>query len=217
MHLCCTGAFSHLPLHAAGDFDAGSGADGLFKHAVVSYTPTVTALLDARQSATTVRKDSARILLAAVQRGFQASPLACAIDEAQAIASVVPPNAIFSQEGNDSGAVFGHSRMQDVVDLLPQATILHMACHGFQNKKDSLASGFIMSDTVLTVNELLKLNLPNSHFAFLSACETAKADAVQPDQAVHLASTLLFAGFRSVIGTMWRVSRSHAQQEILTM
>jgi CHAT domain-containing protein len=40
-------------------------------------------------------------------------------------------------------------------------------------------------------------------FAFLSACETAKGDRSQPDQAVHLAASLLFCGFRSVIATMW--------------
>jgi CHAT domain-containing protein len=39
--------------------------------------------------------------------------------------------------------------------------------------------------------------------AFLSACETAKGDGKTPDEAMHLAASLLFAGFRGVVATMW--------------
>jgi CHAT domain-containing protein len=39
--------------------------------------------------------------------------------------------------------------------------------------------------------------------AFLSACETAKGDEKSPDEAMHLAATMIFAGFRGVIATMW--------------
>jgi CHAT domain-containing protein len=44
----------------------------------------------------------------------------------------------------------------------------------------------------------------NLSLAFLSACETAKGDNGTPDEAMHLAGVMLFAGFRSVIGTMWQ-------------
>jgi CHAT domain-containing protein len=39
--------------------------------------------------------------------------------------------------------------------------------------------------------------------AFLSACETAEDDKKVSDEAMHLAATLLFAGFRGVVATMW--------------
>jgi CHAT domain-containing protein len=42
--------------------------------------------------------------------------------------------------------------------------------------------------------------------AFLSACETAKGDEAVPDEALHLAATLMFAGFRAVVATMWSVA-----------
>jgi hypothetical protein len=48
----------------------------------------------------------------------------------------------------------------------------------------------------------IKKSMP---LAFLSACETAKGDRVVPDEAMHLAATLLFAGFRGVVATMWQV------------
>jgi CHAT domain-containing protein len=39
--------------------------------------------------------------------------------------------------------------------------------------------------------------------AFLSACQTAMGDETTPDEMMHLAAALLFAGFRSVVATMW--------------
>ena len=60
-----------------------------------------------------------------------------------------------------------------------------------------------MHDEMLTLAQVMSLNLPDAFLAFLSACETARCDEAQTDQAVHLAAAMLFAGFRSVIGTMW--------------
>jgi CHAT domain-containing protein len=82
------------------------------------------------------------------------------------------------------------------------AHVLHLACHGVQHA-DPLSSCFILGDGKLTVGDLMKLDLPHAALAFLSACQTAKGDRAQPDQAVHLAASMLFCGFRSVIGTMW--------------
>jgi CHAT domain-containing protein len=49
----------------------------------------------------------------------------------------------------------------------------------------------------------MKLNLERPLLAFLSACETATGDIRQPDQTIHLAAAMLFAGFQSVVATMW--------------
>jgi CHAT domain-containing protein len=51
----------------------------------------------------------------------------------------------------------------------------------------------------------MDLKLPKAMITYLSACETAKGGKKQPDQAVHLAASMLFCGFRSVVGTMWYV------------
>ncbi|CAE6496907.1 unnamed protein product, partial [Rhizoctonia solani] len=45
----------------------------------------------------------------------------------------------------------------------------------------------------------------NKGLAFLSACQTATGDENLPDEAVHLASGMLMAGYASVIATMWSV------------
>jgi CHAT domain-containing protein len=80
--------------------------------------------------------------------------------------------------------------------------ILHLACHGAQ-KNDPLTSGFILRDEDLTIRDIMQLNLEHASLAFLSACQTAKGNLDQPDQAVHLAASMLFCGFKSVIATMW--------------
>jgi CHAT domain-containing protein len=84
------------------------------------------------------------------------------------------------------------------------AHIVHMACHGIQ-AKNPLTSSFLMQDGRLSIEHIMKLNLPQAVLAYLSACQTAKGTRVQPDQAIHLAASMLFCGFKSVIGTMWCV------------
>jgi CHAT domain-containing protein len=92
--------------------------------------------------------------------------------------------------------------IRTVLDGLPAAHFLHLACHGYQHD-DPLQSCFALSDGSLTISSLMELQLPHAMVAFLSACDTAKGDRNQPDQAVHLAASMLFCGFKSVVGTLW--------------
>jgi CHAT domain-containing protein len=94
---------------------------------------------------------------------------------------------------------------------LQDSSIVHFACHGVQDLKHPLDSGLILSDGRLKVSEIMRRPEGNHvphlkrsmSLAFLSACETAKGDNKVPDEAMHLAATLLFAGFRGVVATMW--------------
>jgi CHAT domain-containing protein len=97
-----------------------------------------------------------------------------------------------------------HPTVPEILTCLEKSDIhvLHLACHGAQ-RPDPLASAFILRDEDLSIQELMKLELKHASMAFLSACQTAKGDKDQPDQAVHLAASLLFCGFKSVIATMW--------------
>ena len=196
--MCLTGAFTHLPIHAAGKL-----SEGVSDYAVLSYTPTLGALLNARRDLQPLRTTDARFLLAIVSKGFQWSHLPYAEEEKRAIEAVVPNYLNLSPSGDYEGTPRNGTTAQEVLAKLPEAAILHLACHGHQNLQNPLESGFVMCDKMLTVEALMALRPPRAFFAFLSACETAKGDEKQPDQAVHLAATLLFAGFKSVIGTMW--------------
>jgi CHAT domain-containing protein len=133
------------------------------------------------------------------------STLPSASEEASTISSIIPPQILMSPGGANTHAQTFHSvsSADDVLRLLPNATILHLACHGHQDPKEPLKSGFVMQDRMIQVRDLVRLNLPNARLAFLSACETAQGDLERPDEALHLAATMLYAGFQSIVGTMW--------------
>lgn len=57
----------------------------------------------------------------------------------------------------------------------------------------------------LTIKRIIQGDMRNPGFAFLSACHTTEGDESSPDEAIHLAAAMQFAGFRSVIGTLWSV------------
>lgn len=135
------------------------------------------------------------------------APLPCALEETKKVESVLrsrAPLEILSDSRTD-GVVCNAPTVDSMLRKLPSTAVLHLACHGFQDPASPLDSGFILSDGTLTVRDLLKLRLDRPVLAFLSACETAKGDKSQPDQVLHLAAAMLFAGFPSVIGTMWYV------------
>jgi CHAT domain-containing protein len=82
------------------------------------------------------------------------------------------------------------------------AHILHLACHAVQDP-DPLMSAIQLQDARLSVADIMSFSLLQPLLAYLSACHTARGDRDAPDQAVHLAASMLFCGFRSVIATMW--------------
>jgi CHAT domain-containing protein len=136
----------------------------------------------------------------AVENPFEGQALPLTSKEAGVVHDYVSPSAKVVQVAGS----------EDVLENIRSASILHMACHGTQNLPDALQSGFFLEDELLPVSKLMQLELPNAFLAVLSACETAKGDASQPDQAIHLAATMLFAGFKSVVATMWCVFGVHS-------
>lgn len=50
---------------------------------------------------------------------------------------------------------------------------------------------------------LIQCELENAAFAYLSAGLTTIGDEEHPDEVIHFALAMMFAGFRSVIGTLW--------------
>jgi CHAT domain-containing protein len=208
--LCATGAFSQLPIHAARASTA-NGFIGLTDYVVPSYTPTLGAVLNARRNYKPIRKSDAKVLLASVPNPYKWRPLAFAEKEVAEVEAVLPATSILrlSDQEGQGATVAG------IQEKLPEASILHLACHGHQDPEHPLDSGFVMRDGMLTVADIMALRLPDVLLAFLSACETAKGDEKQPDQAVHLAAAMLFAGIKSVVGTMWCVQTRRFRCEML--
>jgi CHAT domain-containing protein len=91
----------------------------------------------------------------------------------------------------------------ELVASLQAANFVHLACHGIQYSSEPHKSEFSLSSGSLTVSELMAIDLKDAFFAFLSACETAKGDQEHADEVIHLAATMLFVGFKSIVATMW--------------
>jgi CHAT domain-containing protein len=82
---------------------------------------------------------------------------------------------------------------------------LHLACHGVQKPKEPTKSALILQDGHLTLEEIIRLDLPKAEFAFLSACQTTTGDEKLSEEAVHIAGGMLLAGYRGVVATMWSI------------
>ena len=82
---------------------------------------------------------------------------------------------------------------------------VHFACHGVQDVKQPLMSGLCLHDSRLELLDIMKLQIPNADFAFLSVSESSKGDPNLSDEVVHLTAGMLAAGYRGVVGTMWSI------------
>jgi CHAT domain-containing protein len=82
---------------------------------------------------------------------------------------------------------------------------VHLACHGAQRQDEPTKSALILQDGHLTLEEIIKLDLPRAEFAYLSACQTTTGEEKLSDEAVHIAGGMLLAGYRGVVATMWSI------------
>lgn len=191
-----------MPIHAAGIY-RGDKRTSVSDYFISSYTPTIGILLAAR---TRPLPNGCKILtVAQPDPGVGMFKLPSVRTELQKIVEIVPHNNLIPLSGSAKPDPEGRdATVENVVSKLPDANILHIACHGVQDLKDPLNSGFILADGKrLTVEEIMKLDLPNAHTAILNACHTASNDPVIPDESINLASALLHAGFISILGTKW--------------
>ncbi|KAG2135791.1 TPR-like protein [Suillus clintonianus] len=201
---CPTAEFTLLPLHAAGPYEKNK--DNLSQIYISSYTPTLATLIRARRVSQEV---SAQHFVAI----GQANP-----DRGKELRHVAPELAIVAQR---LGPVVSFTSLEDsdatvqgALDALNHNQWLHLACHGMPNRAQSFDSSFAMRDGPLMIKDIIRSNWQNPEFAFLSACHTTVGHEKSPDESIHLAAAMQFAGFRSVIGSMWSVDDEVARQVV---
>lgn len=201
MHWCPTGTFASLPFHAAGIYDGPTPLrECCADYVVSSYAPTITTLLRAQRAVSPIQRDSINIALIAEKQARESQlsvihQVDTEVDSIAAVASLCHIRAVHRLPGE--------STISNACNAMQAANIAHIACHGIQDGKNALQSGFCLRDGRLTISKLMNLKLDNGFLAFLSACETAQGDRIQPDQVVHLAAAMMFTGFKMVIATMW--------------
>jgi CHAT domain-containing protein len=193
---CPTGPLAFLPIHAAGIYDI-EPAEIVSDYVVSSYAPTISTILTPNTPPT----GSFKMMVVIQPQTPSYEPLLCTIQELQKIEEHVPAIGLVKL-----GIPGAPASIEKVISHLPTASIVHFACHGKQNTENPLDSALILEDGDLKVSQIMHQPIPNASLAFLSACQTAKGDENLPDEAIHLAATMLFAGFRGVIATMWYVT-----------
>ncbi|KAG2744383.1 hypothetical protein P692DRAFT_20837907, partial [Suillus brevipes Sb2] len=165
---------------------------------ISSYTPSLAALIKARRH----------------DRSLSDSPpgvsftLDCVERELESVRSLLPPpptvsfTKITSVDATRSRAL----------RALQDNTWLHFSCYGTQNYEDPFNSAFLMRDQPLSLLDITQMDLSQHEFAFLSACDTTADDPSTPDEVIHLAAGLQFAGVKSVVGTLWKVTDATVQR-----
>jgi tetratricopeptide (TPR) repeat protein len=202
IHWCANGDFVFLPLHAAGIYSGPQASrECCSDYVISSYTPTVSALLRAQAQASSVRSTDIDMLL--VGEDSAKNPALSKLRYVWTELTRVESIATAKHFGNTVETIAKDATVERVTERIKTASFVHLACHGLQHRTNALESGFYLNDDKLTILRLMELHLDHPWFAYLSACETAKGDAEQPDQVMHLAAAMLFAGFKHVVATMW--------------
>ncbi|KAG0692578.1 CHAT domain-containing protein [Suillus ampliporus] len=210
--LCPTAAFTSIPLHAAHPCRTKADRSGrelcLEDIYICSYTPTLSALIRARQTMK-MRATPSFVAIGQSQPGAgQGTVLATVDSELELVHTLVPPNTKFTSLSGEEATQAG------ALEALRCNTWVHLACHGKQDPEQPYNSRFAMRDKPLTLLDIMQNDAPQAEFAFLSACHTAVGDEETPDEVIHLAAGLQFSGFKSVIGTLWVVDDDVAKHVV---
>lgn len=189
-----------LPIHAAGVYHEPSSAESVSAYMVSSYTPTLTSLANAQAAALTEFQPEGRLLMITQPETPGQPPLHCALEEQVVVMShMSKTNALSTYFSGPDATV------EKVLAQISSCSWVHLACHGTQNLVEPTKSAFCLHDGSLQLSALITRSIPHGQLAFLSACQTATGAPKLSEEAVHLAAGMLFAGFKSVIATMWSI------------
>ncbi|MFD4026214.1 CHAT domain-containing protein [Streptomyces sp. NPDC058576] len=199
---CATGRLSFLPLHAAGRGAADSGT-WVVDRAVSSYTPTVRALVRARDGLTSGGPARPAPLIVALAETPGAAPLPGVAQEVALLRGLFPEGRLLA--GSEA-------TVEAVGRALEAHPWVHFSCHGVSELLDPSRSGLILYDGRLTVSDAAAQRPGNPELAVLSACSAAQGGIRLSDEAVQLAASFQLAGYPHVIGTLWPVADKLATQ-----
>jgi tetratricopeptide (TPR) repeat protein len=191
------GLLGLLPLHAAwcDDPSAPSGRHAALDEVAFSYAPSALAFGHARRQAE--RRAEEHLLAVAEPDPVSAGGLPYAGEEVTAIANHFDTTTVLAGNAATRSAL---------LDALPHADVVHLACHGESNPVQPLESALLMAgDEPLAVRDVLALRL-EGRLAVLSACETGMVGIKLPDEVVALPAAFLQAGFAGVVASLWSVS-----------
>jgi CHAT domain-containing protein len=161
---------------------------------IPSYTPSLSALIESHKPAS---QATAKPSILLVTQPDDKMPLA--LKEMKAVQAVdTQVTTLFSKKATPIA----------VLKRLRDHRFAHIVCHGkLEPGKPFEASFKLYKGRRLPLLDIVRSQLPDAEFAFLSACHTAElTDESIADEVLHLAAAMQFCGFRSVVGTMWAMA-----------
>ena len=189
------GYLSFLPLHAAWTEDDTTPTGRRYALDIITFTyaPNARSLRAAQDIAERISRQS--LLAIKEPRPTRASILPNSEREVESAISYFPQHQLLSHE---------QATREMVLAALPNHTIVHVSTHGYVNFTTPLESGLLMAnDELLTLRDLLNLQLPGVRLAVLSACETGLSGLHLPDEVLSFSTGLLQAGVAGVTPSLW--------------
>ena len=193
--LCPTSVFCSLPLHAMGPIPSDTGSSRYFPDLYIpSYTPSLSALIEARKPGPHAISKPSMLLVAQPDERMPK-----ALKEMGAVQAVdTQVTTLFS----------ARAKPATVLTNLRDHRFVHIVCHGILEPGKPFEASFkLHKGKRLQLLDIVRSQLPDAEFAFLSACHTAElTEESNADEVIHLAAAVQFCGFRSVVGTMWAMA-----------
>jgi tetratricopeptide (TPR) repeat protein len=160
----------------------------------VSFAPSVQALQRSRERSAKRRKSPAKLL--------------AIIDPRRKLPAAQLEKAVLLERFAHAESVileFEDATVRSVLKHLSTATHIHIAAHASTDPRFAERSSIQLADGELTVEMLRQYRLEGAQLVFLSACESALAGVVAPDEHIGFPAALLEAGAACVIGALWPV------------
>ncbi|MER8073265.1 CHAT domain-containing protein [Streptomyces sp. NPDC094034] len=197
-----TGPFSALPLHAAECTAPDCVEDGCgaaLDAVVSSYAPGLQTLAYARARAR--QRDTADhggALLVAAPEDDLPGVAAAAAHAAELLGAQAP--------------LIGPAATREaVLAALHDASWAHFGCHAATDPAEpSGALLHLPSGEPVSVLEICRVRPRSARLAFLAACGTARTAERLVDEAIHITSSFLLAGFPTAVGTLWKIDSTYA-------
>ncbi|KAJ6615509.1 CHAT domain-containing protein [Mycena sp. CBHHK59/15] len=192
---CPTSFLGTLPLHAGGQYTkTGNNLPDIY---ISSYTPTLSALITARESLKEDPGSPPTLLVvgASGTAGHQYALLPAVCRECDVVRSWLP-------EGKD--LIDKDATCTTVLAELPKHSWVHFASHAMHSQTQPLDSSIILhDDEVLRLRQFMMSHPVRARLAVIAACDGAAGSTTTPDEVLHLAAAVQFSGFCSVVGSLW--------------
>jgi CHAT domain len=190
------GALGFLPLHAAWtpNSSAPTGRSYAIDKVRITYAPSTATLVSSSRNRPSRLPETA---VAVEDPGTGQMRLPFAGFELDAIAGTM---------GRVTRLAGSAATIEGVLSALPDAELVHLACHAQTRLDEPLESGIALADGTLTLRNVMIRRARIGQLAVLSGCETAMVGTRLPDEAIGLPAGFLQAGFGSVVGSLWAVA-----------